>query len=278
MNPLMFRFQPGTHVVYTLTETGTVQVWDLAPKGDVLAEHASFVYAVDAGSRGDLVFSGGWDGIVQQDGCLRWTDLESGEAIGSIGPPLITASAAIASDGTEVLVALGAGSNRPFAESEMATWPTDDRALAAFDVSGEAPLARISMVTGETLAVYTYSRPVSSDGHTRSILSLAVDPSFRRAAIGWWPGGVTVVDLETGEVLHDSSADTSPPPVSRLTTGSAVAWSSDGRWIAAGQALSRNRTLECRNLRDGDGASGPRPAGLVAGLRLHRGTARLGVG
>ena len=217
----MKSFRPGSHVLYLAPDDGPVQVWDFGRRDPRrLAAHASYVYPVRITSSGGFVLSGGWDGLADAPGCLRWTDLASGTPLAERGPPgVFVLDAVIAPSETEALVSLDNWLLDAHPESED---PLGVSARAARRQGRLGTLARVSMTSGDVLAAYTLPA---------RIMHVDADPAFKRAICGDDTGGVHVLDLGTGEVLHESSSDW--PQM--LFGDAVVAWSPDGRWIVVAQ-------------------------------------------
>ena len=218
-------FGPGTRTLYAAYTGSPVLAWDLSVEDPgLLAEHASYVYPVEISESAGLVLSGGWDGYVGEEGCLRWSDLATGQLVARLGPVgAVVLDAEISPDETEALVTVYTPDPQDPVETAQRMARVGSSPLAAAPASGL--VARVSMSSGEVLGSYAYP-------HT--IHFLAVDPEYRRAALSDLMGRIRVVDLEDGAVLHATRDQ-----FGEARERAPVAWSPDGRWIAA--ALSSGR-------------------------------------
>ncbi|MHC5111404.1 MAG: protein kinase domain-containing protein [Planctomycetota bacterium] len=193
-------FLPDSRTLISVDAEGTIQFWNTHADDEwVLHGHHSYVYPVLVSPDGATVYSGGWDGFVNQPGCLRIWDAASGDAVGAIGAADTYAlAAAISPDGSRL-------------------------ALSLIVVGGPPRIYIIDTATGATIAKISEPEMKDPDG---GIASVAFDPDGGRLAWINGQGHAVIADSQTGTTLL------SRPLCEETERWPRLAWSPDGATIA----------------------------------------------
>ena len=211
-------FRPGTRTLYGIAADTPLQTWSL-PDADtsILSRHASYVYPVEVAARSGLVVSGGWDGYLGHEGCLRWTDLETGTRVAQMGATNTSVLAAeLIADEQEVVLSIH--NIGPTSPGNGSTPTTPDMAHPFRAPEWSGLLLRISNRSGKVLA-----RQELPD----RVHSLAVSPDGTKLVTGDAIGVIRVHELETLRTIYED--DTHRKQRTMMTP---VAWSPDGQWLA----------------------------------------------
>src|SRR5215472_12949386 len=214
---------PDGRVLATSDASGTVRLWDTATgrQLSVLAGLSAAAGSLAFSPSGKLLLAGGADGTA-----IVW-DVATGQVI------------------TDVTASQGMLFQAVFAPDEQTIYTVaQDGTVASWDLTGRrgfgtwaavpAGAQAVAASPGGTLLLGTPAGQVTMLGPALSVqrrinvtgpvTALAVNPAGRLAAVGTQNGTVSIVDLGTGAVIAR---------IGGLHTVGGVAWSPDGRMLAA---------------------------------------------
>ena len=205
--PERLAVSPDGRLLASQSRKGGIRLWDVSdidqPGPRVLTGHAKWVNPVAFTPDDRRIVSGGWDGEVDEPGCLRVWDAASGAPIVGLGSShQVVTSLGIAPDGRRALAA-GTRSRRRVHEGAL-----------FYDLDTGAPVTELPRKLGRRGAA------LSPDG-SRALLTAGSRPHETDPEVGV----AHLVDAGSGDVVTTFTHR-------GWSQGRGLAFSPDGRWIA----------------------------------------------